>query len=173
MMFLVSAMLQSPGCLELAAKVSTRHRCSGVETGQYQRHLPHGRSVSYHKASGEPAFTREVAKPERRTFTKEGQTMPQAYLGIDIAKSTFDVALLWPEGKPHHKRFNNTQEGFALTCPPFLYHRRPQSLPAFSASPSGFPGALCSAKDKPSVEPPRFSSASRAAKEAANCTGVT
>ena len=39
--------------------------------------------------------------------------MAQAYLGIDIAKNTFDVALLWPESKPRHKRFDNTQEGFA------------------------------------------------------------
>lgn len=39
--------------------------------------------------------------------------MAQAYLGIDIAKNTFDVALLWQDTKPRHKRFENTSEGFS------------------------------------------------------------
>ena len=36
-----------------------------------------------------------------------------AYLGIDIAKRTFDVALLREGQKPRHKVFANTDEGFA------------------------------------------------------------
>lgn len=40
--------------------------------------------------------------------------MALAYLGIDIAKKTFDVALLTPDGNPKTKKFDNTPEGFAL-----------------------------------------------------------
>lgn len=36
-----------------------------------------------------------------------------AYLGIDIAKVKFDVALLTPDQKPVHQVFANTEEGFA------------------------------------------------------------
>lgn len=34
------------------------------------------------------------------------------YLGIDIAKAKFDAALVGKEGKPRHKRFDNTPAGF-------------------------------------------------------------
>jgi len=37
---------------------------------------------------------------------------PVAYLGIDIAKSTFDVALLTQDARPKPKRFANSEEGF-------------------------------------------------------------
>lgn len=37
---------------------------------------------------------------------------PVAYLGIDIAKQTFDVALLTQDGRPKPKRFPNAPEGF-------------------------------------------------------------
>jgi transposase len=40
--------------------------------------------------------------------------MALLYLGIDIAKKTFDVALLTPDGNPKTKKFNNTPEGFDL-----------------------------------------------------------
>jgi transposase len=39
--------------------------------------------------------------------------MAHAYLGIDISKSTFDVTLLTADGKPKHKAFSNTEQGFA------------------------------------------------------------
>lgn len=39
--------------------------------------------------------------------------MALAYLGIDIAKLTFDVALIVAQEKPRHKRFHNDEEGFA------------------------------------------------------------
>jgi transposase len=39
--------------------------------------------------------------------------MALAYLGIDISKSTFDVTLLTADGKPKHKAFSNTEQGFA------------------------------------------------------------
>jgi hypothetical protein len=35
-----------------------------------------------------------------------------AHLGIDIAKATFDVALLTADGKIKAKRFDNSQTGF-------------------------------------------------------------
>ena len=38
--------------------------------------------------------------------------MVLAYLGIDISKATFDVALLRDEDKPKSKRFTNNEEGF-------------------------------------------------------------
>ena len=38
--------------------------------------------------------------------------MVLAYLGIDISKATFDVALLRDEDKPKSKRFINQEEGF-------------------------------------------------------------
>jgi len=38
--------------------------------------------------------------------------MPVSYLGIDIAKRTFDVALLTQDGKPKHKSFANSAQGF-------------------------------------------------------------
>jgi transposase len=39
--------------------------------------------------------------------------MSSAYLGIDIAKKTFDVALLTADNQPKHKKLPNTPEGFA------------------------------------------------------------
>jgi transposase len=39
--------------------------------------------------------------------------MIQAYLGIDISKSTFDVTLLTADGKAKHKAFSNIEQGFA------------------------------------------------------------
>ena len=39
--------------------------------------------------------------------------MALAYLGIDISKSTFDVTLLTADGKPKHKAFSNTEQGFS------------------------------------------------------------
>lgn len=39
--------------------------------------------------------------------------MAQAYLGIDIAKKSFDVALLSADGQPKHKKFANDPGGFA------------------------------------------------------------
>ena len=36
-----------------------------------------------------------------------------AHLGIDIAKATFDVALLTADGKIKPKRFDNSQAGFS------------------------------------------------------------
>ena len=38
--------------------------------------------------------------------------MALAYLGIDISKKTFDVALLTVDGQPKHKKFSNDPEGF-------------------------------------------------------------
>jgi transposase len=38
--------------------------------------------------------------------------MPTTFLGIDIAKSTFDVALLSQDNTPKHKKFQNTKAGF-------------------------------------------------------------
>lgn len=35
-----------------------------------------------------------------------------SFLGIDISKKTFDVALLLPSGKQKHKKFPNTPDGF-------------------------------------------------------------
>ncbi|MCG8415482.1 MAG: IS110 family transposase [Pseudomonadales bacterium] len=40
-------------------------------------------------------------------------TTPQFYLGIDISKRHFDVALLAESGKRKNKKFNNTDTGFA------------------------------------------------------------
>lgn len=40
--------------------------------------------------------------------------MAMVYLGIDIAKKTFDVALLTTDGNPKTKKFENTPEGYAL-----------------------------------------------------------
>jgi len=40
-------------------------------------------------------------------------TAPTACLGIDIAKATFDAALLSQNGKPKHRSFPNDPEGFA------------------------------------------------------------
>ena len=39
--------------------------------------------------------------------------MSESILGVDIAKKKFDAALLI-SGKPKHKVFTNTQEGFEL-----------------------------------------------------------
>ncbi len=39
--------------------------------------------------------------------------MALAYLGIDISKKTFDVALLSADGQPKHKKFANDPEGFS------------------------------------------------------------
>lgn len=39
--------------------------------------------------------------------------MPLAFLGVDIAKKTFDVALITTDSNPKHKKFNNDSEGFA------------------------------------------------------------
>ena len=36
-----------------------------------------------------------------------------AHLGIDIAKATFEVALLTTDGKIKAKRFDNSQTGFS------------------------------------------------------------
>ena len=38
---------------------------------------------------------------------------PLVYIGIDIAKLTFDACLVRAQGKPQKKSFPNTQEGFA------------------------------------------------------------
>jgi transposase len=38
--------------------------------------------------------------------------MALAYLGIDISKKTFDVALLSADNNPKHRKFDNTPEGF-------------------------------------------------------------
>ena len=38
---------------------------------------------------------------------------PTAWIGIDIAKLNFEACLLRPKGKPQHKSFANTPEGFA------------------------------------------------------------
>lgn len=38
--------------------------------------------------------------------------MPTSYLGIDIAKLTFDAAILTQDGTPKHKKLPNTKEGF-------------------------------------------------------------
>lgn len=38
--------------------------------------------------------------------------MALAYLGIDISKLTFDVALLTQDKNPKHKKFSNNQDGF-------------------------------------------------------------
>jgi transposase len=38
---------------------------------------------------------------------------PLIYIGIDIAKLTFDACLIRPQGKPQKKSFPNTSEGFA------------------------------------------------------------
>jgi transposase len=38
-------------------------------------------------------------------------TVPSAYLGLDIAKATFDAALL-QDGRTHHRQFSNTPTGF-------------------------------------------------------------
>ncbi len=38
--------------------------------------------------------------------------MALVYLGIDIAKKTFDVALLTPDGNPKTRKFDNTPTGF-------------------------------------------------------------
>ncbi len=38
--------------------------------------------------------------------------MAATYLGIDIAKKTFDVALLTADKNPKHRQFNNNTEGF-------------------------------------------------------------
>lgn len=38
--------------------------------------------------------------------------MSRAYLGIDIAKKTFDVALLTTDGQPKHRKFTNDPDGF-------------------------------------------------------------
>jgi transposase len=56
--------------------------------------------------------------------------MTLAYLGIDISKLTFDVALLAAEGKPRHKRFTNDEEGFALLD---LYLKRQLGEDIFSS----------------------------------------
>jgi transposase len=40
-------------------------------------------------------------------------TKPTVYIGIDIAKLTFDACLIRPSGKPQKKSFPNTPEGFA------------------------------------------------------------
>ena len=40
-------------------------------------------------------------------------TTPQHYLGIDISKQHFDVALLAESGKRKNKKFNNADQGFA------------------------------------------------------------
>ncbi len=34
------------------------------------------------------------------------------FLGIDLAKKTFDVTLLTPDCVPHHRTFPNTPTGF-------------------------------------------------------------
>jgi len=39
--------------------------------------------------------------------------MPTTFLGIDIAKLTFDAALITQDGTPKHKKLPNTKEGFA------------------------------------------------------------
>ena len=38
---------------------------------------------------------------------------PTAWIGLDIAKLTFEACLLRNQGKPQHKNFANTPEGFA------------------------------------------------------------
>ena len=40
-------------------------------------------------------------------------TTPNAWIGIDIAKQTFEACLLREQGKPMHKQFANTEPGFA------------------------------------------------------------
>ena len=40
------------------------------------------------------------------------QTSPVAYVGVDIAKDTFDACLMRPVGKPQRKQFDNTPGGF-------------------------------------------------------------
>ena len=40
-------------------------------------------------------------------------TKPTVYIGIDIAKLTFDACLVRPQGKPQKKSFQNSPEGFA------------------------------------------------------------
>ena len=42
--------------------------------------------------------------------------MPLAYLGIDISKLTFDVALLTQDKNPKHRKFSNDQDGFEAEC---------------------------------------------------------
>ncbi len=39
--------------------------------------------------------------------------MTSTFVGVDIAKAKFDAALLNPQGKYRHKKFNNNPEGFA------------------------------------------------------------
>src|SRR5688572_8515528 len=66
-----------------------------------------GRTVS--KAA--PASTACMHKADRtRRHRKERRV--DAVLGIDIAKATFQVALLLPEGKLRHKTYPNTSAGF-------------------------------------------------------------
>jgi transposase len=38
------------------------------------------------------------------------------YVGIDAAKAKFDVVLLTPDGKPKHKVFANSPEGYCTLC---------------------------------------------------------
>lgn len=61
---------------------------------------------------------------------------PLAYIGIDIAKLTFDACLLRTHGKPQKKSFANTPEGFAKLMR-WLTHLAPETTYRFCMEATG------------------------------------
>jgi transposase len=62
--------------------------------------------------------------------------LPTAWIGIDIAKLTFDACLLPRHGKPHKKSFPNTPEGFAKLMR-WLSHLAPETTYHFCMEATG------------------------------------
>jgi transposase len=63
-------------------------------------------------------------------------TKPIVHVGIDIAKLSFDVCVLRPEGKPQKKSFPNTADGFAKLLR-WLVHLAPDALYHFCMEATG------------------------------------